>query len=188
MMTNSKKVLAALALVAMSAAVAVAQSDFGSPLGAGAGVGGSVAPLGLPGGGPGAGAPGAGLSGAGAQGLANARAAFLNATGGGATVANPSGGTVVVPQAAARALAGVLGGTPTADQTSAVTTALAPVPASSAGALVRALAALGANANHGTLTAAVAAYNAAVDALPAGATPSPALLAARSALAAASRR
>jgi len=188
-MTNSKKILAALALVAASASVALAQSDFGSPLGAGAGVGGSVAPLGLPGGGtgPGGATPGA-LSSSGARGLAAARTGFLNAGTAGSTVSNPAGGTVVVPQATARALAGVLGGTPTAAQNAAVIAALGPVPASSAGALVRALAAFGASSNHGSLSNAVAAYNAAVDALPAGSPPPPALLGVRSALFAASAR
>ena len=144
-MTNSKKVLAALALVAMSSTVALAQSDFGSPLGAGAGMGGSVAPLGIPGGGPGGVAPGGGLTGPGAAGLANARSSFLNATGGGVSVSNPSGGTVTVPQAAARALGAVLGGAPTSAQVNALTTALTGLPASSAGALVRALSAFGAS-------------------------------------------
>lgn len=185
-MTNSSKVLAALALVAMSATIVLAQpTDAGSPMGAGAGLGASVAPLGLPGGG--GGAPGGALSGIGSQGFANSRAAFMNSTSAGVSVANPAGGTVTVPQAAAQALGGVLGGSPTPAQTTALTNALTGVPASSAGALVRAMTAFGANANFGSLSTAVAAFNAAVNALPAGAAVPPALLAVRQALAAASR-
>lgn len=183
-MTMTKKLFAALALTAAVSTVGAAQTDFGSSLGAGAGVGGAVAPLGLPGGnGGGSG----GISGAGAQGLANARAAFMNATGGGVNVTNPSGGSVVLPQAAAQALGAVLGGSPTAAQSSALATAFGPAPAAQANALVTALAALGSNASFGALVNAVQAYNAAIDALPAGANPSPALLAARQALFAASR-
>lgn len=187
-MTNSSKVLAALALVAMSATIVLAQpTDAGSPMGAGAGLGASVAPLGLPGGGTGRGAPGGALSGAGSQGFANSRAAFMNAASTGVSVTNPAGGTMTLPQAAARALGGVLGGSPTPAQTTALTNALTGVPASSAGALVRAMTAFGANANFGSLSTAVAAFNAAVNALPAGAAVPPALLAVRQALAAASR-
>jgi hypothetical protein len=182
-MTKTKQILAALALVASASSIAVAQTDFGSPIGAGAGLGAAVAPLGVPGGnGPGG---TAGLSGNGAQGLANARAAFMNATGGGATVQNPAGGTVTVPQAAAQALGGVLGGNPTAAQVSTLTSALNAGSASAP--LVQALQALGGNASTANLGRAIAAFNAAVDATPAGANPSPALLAVRQALAAASR-
>lgn len=184
-MTMTTKLFAALALTAAVSTVGVAQTDFGSALGAGAGMGGAVAPLGLPGGsGPGG---TAGLSGNAVAGLANARAAFTNATGGGTSVTNPSGGTVVVPQAAAQALGAVLGGSPTAAQTAALATAFGPTPAGQANGLANALAALGANGSFSALVNAVQAYNAAVDALPAGATPSPALLAARQALVAASR-
>ncbi len=184
-MTMTKKLLAALALTAAVSTVGVAQTDFGSAIGAGAGLGGAVAPLGLPGGGGPDGT--AGLSGVGAQGLANARAAFMNATGGGATVTNPAGGTVVVPQAAAQALGAVLGGSPTAAQSSTLASAFGPTPATQANGLVTALAALGRNGSFANLVSAVQAYNAAIDALPAGQNPSPALLAARQALFAASR-
>jgi len=180
------KVSLALALVAGSATAAVAQTDGGSPLGAGGGVTGSVAPLGVPGGGA-TGGGGNAISGAGSQGLAQARSAFLSATGAGATVTNPAGGTVTVPVAAAQALGGVLGGTPTPAQVTALTNALPGIPANASGPLVRALAAFGASANTGTLTTAVQAFNAAVNALPAGAPIPPALLAIRSALAQASR-
>lgn len=183
-MTKTKQILAALALVASASSMAVAQTDFGSPIGAGAGLGAAVAPLGVPGGnGPGG---TAGLSGNGAQGLANARAAFMNATGGGATVQNPAGGTVTVPQAAAQALGGVLGGSPTAAQVSTLTAALG-VSGSAAGVLVQALQTFGGNASVPNLARAISAFNAAVDATPAGSNPSPALLAVRQALAAAAR-
>jgi hypothetical protein len=185
-MKNILKVSLALALVAASATAAVAQTDGGSPIGAGAGVTGSVAPLGVPGGNT-PGQSGNALSGAGAQGIANARAAFLNASNNGASVPNPAGGNVTVPQAAAQALGGVLGGSPTPAQITAVTNALTGVPAGASGPLVRALAAFGSSANIGTLTTAVNAFNAAVNALPAGAAVPPALLAIRSALAQASR-
>jgi hypothetical protein len=189
-MTKISKILSALALVAMSAPVVLAQTgtDGGSPIGGGAGLGASVAPLGMPGGvGPGGGGGNA-LSGTGASGLASARGAFMNAGAAGLTIANPMGGTVTVPQAQAQALGGVLGGNPSAAQTSTLTTALAGIPAGQAGNLVRALAAFGGNSNHGTLTAATAAFNAAVNALPANAPVPPGLVAIRQALAAAAQR
>lgn len=181
-MTMTKKILAAAALVALASSAAVAQTDFGSPLGAGAGIGGSVAPLGVPGG-----VPGGGPTGAGMAGLANARAAMMNAGSNGISVPNPAGGNVTVPQAAAQALAAVLGGNPTAAQRSALVTALSPVPASSANALVSALVLLGASPSAANLGGAIGSYNGAVDAIPAGQNPPPALLAVRQALAAASR-
>ncbi|MEX2181696.1 MAG: hypothetical protein WD771_06605 [Gemmatimonadaceae bacterium] len=188
MITNSKQFLAALALVALGSTVAVAQTDFGSPIGSGGGLGGSVAPLGVPNAENMPGGASRALSGPAAAGLATARASLMNAGTGGVTVTNPAGGTVTVPQAAARGLGAVLGGNPTPAQVSAFTSALTGVPAGSSTALTNALRAFGANANFNTLTAAVRAYNAAIDALPAGATPPPALLAVRNALAAASRR
>lgn len=182
-MTMTKKILAAAALVALASSAAVAQTDFGSPIGAGAGMGGAVAPLGVPGGAGGGGA----MSGAGAAGLANARAAMMNAGSNGVSVPNPAGGNVTVPQAAAQALGAVLGGNPTAAQRSAVLSALSPVPASAANALTGALQALGANPSGANLGRAIAAFNAAIDALPAGQNPPAALLGARLALSQASR-
>lgn len=177
-MTLSKKILAAVALVAMASSAAVAQTDFGSPLGAGAGMGGAVAPLGHPGGGGGAGLPGAGGSG-----LANARANFMNAGAGGVSIPNPAGGNVSLSQDVARALGAVMGGNPTGAQISAATAAIG---GSGAAALVQALAALGRGPSMGTLGNAISAYNAAVDGSPGN--PSPALLAVRQALAAGSRQ
>ncbi len=183
-MTNFKKIFAALALVAASSTVATAQTDFGSPIGAGGGVGGSVAPFvpGLAGTGT---APG--LSGNGAAGLNNARNAFANAGGPNASVENPAGGNVSVPTNVVQALAGVLSGSPTSTQVSVVTSSMAGVPAASASALVTALQTLGGTPNLPNLRNAVAAYNAAIDALPAGTNPPPALIAVRSALFQASR-
>jgi hypothetical protein len=185
---NLKKVLAAAAISATFASVAMAQTDGGGP-GSGGGFGGSVAPLGLPGTPAGGGTTGRGtLSGPGLSGLAGARANFLNSAAAGLMIPNPAGGQVNVPQPVARALGAVLGGNATPAQLSAVGGALTGVPAASATALTNALTAFGRSANFATLSAAVSAYNNAVNALPAGATPSPALLAIRNALQAASRQ
>lgn len=186
-MTTTTKFFSALAAVALGATVLTAQppTDVGTT-GTGAGVGGSIAPLGLPGARGGGG--GNALSGAGASGLAGARANFMRAGAGGATVTNPMGGTVVVPQAAALALGAVLGGSPTTAQTATLTTALGGIPAGPVGALVRALTAFGGNSSHTTLSAATTAYNNAVAALPTGTPVPPALLAIRQALLAAAQR
>jgi hypothetical protein len=184
-MTLSKHLLAAAALVAMASTVAIAQTDFGSPLGAGAGVGGAVAPFGVPGA-AGSGTA-AGLTGPGAVGLANARAAFASAASNGVTVPNPAGGNVTLAQDAALALGAVLGGSATPAQSAALANALTGVPAARATALVTALASLGSNASIGNLGNAISQYNAAIDALPAGALPAPAMHAVRQALFAASR-
>lgn len=184
-MTLSKNLLAAAALVAMASTAAVAQTDFGSPLGAGAGVGGAVAPNGVPGA-AGSGSA-AGLTGPGAAGLANARAAFMNAASNGVTVPNVAGGNVTLPQDVARALGAVLGGNATPAQASALANALTGVPAARATALVAALGALGANGSLGNLGNAISQYNGSIDALPAGAMPAPAMHAIRQALFAASR-
>jgi hypothetical protein len=163
-MTNMKNVLSALALVAALASSAVAQSSEGSgPGGLGGGLGGSIG-LGVPGG------VGGGLGGA---------SGFLNATGS-VSVSNPAGGTVTISQAIAQALGAVLNNSSTAEQRAALAAAIG----NGGPALVEALVALGSNPSSATLVAAVNAFNAAVDALPAGATPTPALLAARQVLAA----
>lgn len=162
-MTNMKNVLSALALVAALASSAVAQSSEGSgPGGLGGGLGGSLG-LGVPGGG------GGGLGGA---------SGFRNATGS-VSVNSPAGGSVTIARATAQALGAVLSNSSTAAQRQALATEFG----AGGPALVEALVALGSNPSSATLVAAVNAYNAAVDALPAGATPTPALLAARQALA-----
>jgi len=184
-MTLTKNLLAAAALVAMASTVAVAQTDFGSPLGAGAGVGGAVAPNGVPGA-AGAGTA-AGLTGPGAAGLANARAAFMNAASTGVIVPNVAGGNVTLSQEVARALGAALGGNATAAQSATLANALTGVPAARATALVAALGALGSNGSNANLTASISQYNGSVDALPAGALPAPAMHAIRQALFAASR-
>jgi hypothetical protein len=183
-MTNFKKIFAALALVAASSTVAMAQTDFGSPIGAGGGLGGTIAPFvpGLAGAGT---APG--LTGNGATGLNNARNAFGNAGGPNVRLVNPAGGNVNVPTNVVQALAGVLSGAPSANQVSVVTNSMTGVPASTASALVTALTSLGATPNFPNLVRAVQAYNAAIDALPAGTEPPPALAAVRQALFQASR-
>lgn len=183
-MTSFKQLFGAAALVAVTTVVASAQTDFGSPLGAGAGLGGSVAPFGVPG--AAGGGTARGLTGPGATGLNNARAAFANAGSNGVSVMNPAGGNVNLPQAAAQALGAVLGGTATPAQVTAFANALSGVPAGAATALANALQAFGSSPNGATLSRAIAAYNAAIDALPAGSNPPPALLAVRQALFAAS--
>ena len=184
-MTNSKKIFAALALVAASSSVAMAQTDFGSGMGAGAGAGGAFATFapGLAGTGT---APG--LTGNGATGLSTARAAFSNASGSNFRVVNPGGGNIDVPTNVVQALSAVLGGAPSATQTSIVTNSLVGVPSSAATTLVAALQALGASPSFATLTRATSAYNAAIDALPAGTQPPAALAAIRSALFQASKQ
>lgn len=168
-MTNMKNVLSALALVAALASSAVAQSSEGSgPGGLGGGLGGSIG-LGVPG-------NTGGSAGGGAGGAAGA---FLNASGS-VSVNNPAGGSVSISQATAQALGAVLSNSSTAAQRQALATEIG----AGGPALVEALVALGSNPSSATLVAAVNAYNAAVDALPAGATPTPALLAARQVLAA----
>ncbi len=180
-MTNLKKILAALALVAASSSLAMAQTDFGSPIGAGAGLGGTVAPFY-------SGTAGSGLTGTGVSGLNSARNAFANATGANVVVTNPAGGNVNVPTNLVQALAAVLGGAPSPAQFSSVVNSLEGVPGNLASALVTALQTLGATPNYPNLVRAVQAYNAAIDALPAGTNPSPGLLAIRSALFQASRQ
>lgn len=178
-MTNFKKIFAALALVAASASLAMAQTDFGSPIGAGSGLGATISPF-VPGVAGAGTAPG--LSGNGAAGLNNARNAFGNASGANVSVSNPAGGNVNVPTNIAQALSGVLGGAPTPAQVATVTNSMAGVPAAASSALVSALRTLGATPNYPNLVRAVQAYNAAVEALPAGTNPPAALLAVRSAL------
>lgn len=182
-MTNFKKIVSAFALVAVASTSAMAQTDFGSPIGAGSGVGGAIAPnlpgfrgnlatryaaLPMP----------AGLGGR----IAGVRSTLANSPTAGIRVVSPAGGTVILSQSISQSLAGVLGGSPTPAQLSAVIAA--GVPSS----LATALQAYGTSPTRGAHAAAVSAYNAAVDALPAGQQPSPALLAVRAFLAGAGQR
>lgn len=182
-MTNFTKIFAALALVTGSSSLAMAQTDFGSPVGAGAGLGGTVAPFYV-----GTSGSVAGLSSNGVTGLNSARSAFANATGVNLIVTNPAGGNVNVPTNLVQALAAVLGGAPTSSQFATVVNSLERIPVDLATALVKALQVLGAAPNFPNLVRAVQSYNAAIDAVPAGTNPSPGLLAIRSALAQASRQ
>jgi hypothetical protein len=172
-----KKLAAAVALVAVASSVASAQTDFGSPIGAGGGVGGAVAPLGVP-----SGNGGGTRSGVSPTNLNTARSEFVGATGG-VTVPNPAGGSVIVPQPAAAALGGVLTGAPSAAQQTTLTAALGG--GVTAGALTSALQAMGSSPTLATVQNAVTAFNALINSLPAGETPSATVLAARMAIAAA---
>lgn len=160
-----KTILFAAAVVAVASSTASAQTD-NPNVGNGPSLGGSVAPLGVPG--------------SGFAGLAGTAGVFA-ASSGGMSVPNPSGGNVAVPGNVATAIGGLLGGNPTADQRATARESFGGTTA--AGALVDALTAMGANATPATVSAAVQAYNAAVQALPAGQNPGPGLLAARSVLA-----
>ena len=177
-MTTFKNILSALAMVAISSSLATAQTDFGGGTGAGAGAGGAFAPFspGLRGFG---GAPG--LVGNGTAGLRASRSAFANASLP-VRMVSPNGGNATLSAAFLNAVAGVMGGSPTAAQTATVTNALVGVPASAASALVAALQVLGATPSHASLSRAISAYNAAIDALPIGTTPPAALAAIRFAL------
>lgn len=175
----TKKIFAALALVALASSAALAQTDFGSPVGAGAGLGGTMG-MGIPGRNVGTVMSG----GVNTTGLGAARGAFIGATGGSSvTIVNPAGGNVVVPPAAAQALAGVLGGNPTAANVAGLNEGFGNTAAG--GVLVTALQALGATPTSAQVRSAIRAYNAAVRALPAGQVPGPALLAARHVIASA---
>lgn len=170
-----KQLFAAFALVAAASTLAVAQSDYGSPLGAGAGLGGSVAPNGVPG-------AGSAIPQRARDGWETSKNNFANAPALGARVLNPAGGNVNLPQNVARALGAVLGGGGSAGDRGVVAQA-----AGGNNALVEAVANLGANPTMNNLRRAVSLYNAAIDAVPAGQAPSAALLAIRQALFAASQ-
>ncbi|MBX3172985.1 MAG: hypothetical protein KF709_01095 [Gemmatimonadaceae bacterium] len=181
MLRHGLRSLALGAAVLAAPALVPAQSDFGSPTGAGGGVTAALAPY-VPSTGR-----GNALSPSGSQALGGAIVSFAGAPSDGVSIINPAGGVLNLPQSAAQALGAVLGGQPTAAQSAALNSALGPVPAAQATALSSALAALGGGPNVSTARAAVAAYNAAVRGLPAGANPPPALLAARFAIAQAIR-
>jgi hypothetical protein len=175
----TKKLFAAAALVVLASSAAFAQTDFGSPVGAGAGLGGTMG-MGIPGRNVGAVMSG----GVNTGGLSAARGAFVGATGGSSvTVPNPAGGNVVVPPAAAQALGAVLGGSPSAADVAGLNQGFGGTAAGNA--LVTSLQGLGATPTAAQVRGAIQAYNAAVRALPAGVVPGPALLAARSVIAAA---
>ena len=176
----TKNFFAAAALVVLASSAAIAQTDFGSPTGAGGGATGSIATSGIPGRSVGTVMSG----GVNTAGLGAARGAFISATGGSSvTVSNPAGGNVVVPPAAAQALAGVLGGSPSTADVAGLNQGFGGTAAGAQ--LVTALTTLGANPTSAQVRGAIQAYNAAVRALPAGVVPGPALLAARSVIAAA---
>jgi len=161
-----KRTLIATLLLAGASSQGLAQTDNPNP-GSGPALGGSVAPAGVPG--------------TGFAGLAGTAGTFASAAGG-LSVPNPStGGEVAVSGNIAQAVGGVLSGNPSAGQRATASEAFGGTSAASA--LVDALVALGNNPNASTVTAAIQAYNAAVQALPAGQSPGPGLLAARSVLA-----
>lgn len=160
-----KRIVFAVAVVSVASARVGAQTDNPNP-GAGPSLGGSVAPVGVPGGG--------------FAGLPGTAGTFASASGG-LTVPNPSGGEVAVPGNVAQAIGAILGGNPSSAQRATAAEALGGTAAASA--LVDALVALGSNPSASTVTAAIQAYNAAVQALPSGQSPGPGLLAARSVLA-----
>lgn len=181
---------AAMLSVAVSSVVSAQGSgrlsDVSGPGGGGGGTTGGVAPIGLPVG-P---TPATPLSTNAAAAAANIVTLFGGA--GGVSVSNPAGGTVTVPAAAAQAIANLLSGGRGGAGANAVSTLTSlltagGIPAGQASGLANALSALGASPNLATLQAAINAYNAAIDALPAGASPPPALLGVRFALASMSR-
>ena len=162
-----KKLLVAATAVALLSAPAVAQTDVGSPIGGGAGLGGSVAPLGVPGGA--------------ASSFSALASEFSNSDDDGVEVVNPAGGTATLPAAAARAIGALLSGNGTAADVQTAAAAFGGTPAATA--LANALQAMGNSLSPETAAAAVNAHNAAVDALPAGANPGPGLMASRQVLA-----
>lgn len=172
MIKNSSIAAALLIAVASSAAVAQGSSDAGGVGGAGSAVGSAMAPVGLPGN-VSAGGPQYAASQAT---TANARAAFLNATGA-VPVSSPAGGTVSMSQSDARALGALLQG---GGSSPAVEAAFGGTPQGAA--LARALSTMGSDPYNVNVNNAIVAYNAAIVALPAGATPSPMMLAARQTL------
>jgi peptidoglycan-associated lipoprotein len=170
------RTFAALAVVAVASSLANAQSDFGSPLGAGAGVVGSVVTSGLLGTSGGGGV----ISADGLSGFQGALGAFNGAGSAGVTIPNPAGGFVTVQQGTALNIAGVLGGSAPRERRRALESELGTA---NAARLVGALSSFGGRQSYGNLVRAVASYNAAVDAIPAGQLPTPALLGVRHALA-----
>ncbi len=173
-----KRIFAVGAMALLIAGTAQAQggsgSDHSGPGGAGAGVGGSLGAF-LPTPSTGGGGMGGGPTGNNVNGVSTSFQAGGNVT---TTV---GGATVPVPATAAAQVGGTLSGNAT--QSAAFVSGLSgTIGSGPATALAQALQALGASPSFLTLVAAVNAYNAAVNALPAGAQPPAQLLAARAAL------
>lgn len=173
-----KRILAVGALALMTGSTALAQGGSGSDHsgvgGAGAGVGGSLG-LGVPTSGTTGSGGGFGLTVNSVNGVATSFQAGGNVT---TTIGTT---TVTVPPAAAATVGGALAGN-TAAVNSLTTGLTASVGAGPAANLSQALVTLGGAPSFANLVSAVNAYNAAVAALPAGATPPAQLLAARAAL------
>jgi len=108
-------------------------------------------------------------------------------SGGSISVPNPAGGTVSVPQATGSLISAVLS-TGSTGSVAALSTALTAsgVASGQATVLADALGQLGTSPSFSNVVSAVQAYNAAIAATPPGQTPSPALLAIRAVLVAAS--
>lgn len=182
---RTRHVLSALAIVAISASLVTAQppTDVGST-GTGAGVGGSVAPLGTPG----------RLGSVGGRSRVTTNrdyargqallASFRNVGAAGMVVPNPMGGEVTLPQGLALALGGVFSNNPSAEQIATVEAALEGIPGPQRANLMKYVLQTGKEGydkNTG-VNLAVAAYNAAVDALPANVPVPQALLGIRHAI------
>lgn len=134
-----KKIFLASALVATVSSVAAAQTDFGSPMGAGAGLGASTAPRGIP-----------NLQ------FSPARALFFQVIAD-VQIANPAGGVVTVPMPAAQALGAALMGNGSATTAETLTQALGGGP--NANSAVNAFIAWAGNQTFPSLVSAVQAYN-----------------------------
>lgn len=178
-MTATIRTFVATAIVAVLSSPALAQTDFGSPVGAGGGLGAAVAPLGLR---ANSGARAAvGPAARAAASINSARARFVNATGGGVPEASPAGGTVTVPAPAAQALGAVLSGSASPAQLQTLSAALGG--GTRAGALITALQAFVANSSNDSYATAVMRLNTVIRATPPGQVPSATLVAVRNLLA-----
>lgn len=163
-------------------------SDFSGVGGAGGGTGGSLG-IGVPGGTSGSGTgTGTGTGGTGGSapvtgggGVSTVGSSLAGNTGG--ITLTVGGAQVNVPAAAVQAVGQALA-TPTPQAAANFVSLLQAggVPSAPSTALGQALTALGSTPTFANLVSAVQAYNAAVQALPAGAAPPAALLAARAAL------
>lgn len=178
----------ALGAVSAQAQTPGAGSDVTGPGGGGGGITGAVAPVGLPAAGGNAAviptAPSAPVNAA----VSGAATSLGTAPPGGSiSVPNPAGGTVSVPQATGSLISAVLA-TGSAGSVAALSTALTAsgVASGQATALADALGQMGTSPSFANVVSAVQAYNAAIAATPAGQTPSPAILAIRAVLVAAS--
>lgn len=176
----------ALVTATAAAQTAGAGSDVSGPGGGGGGLGGAIAPIGVPSTGGGTTSPTsptAAPTPAATSAISGLSSSLSSAPAGGVTFASPGGGTVTVPQAVAQTLGAVLGGgSPSSVAALTSTLSAGGLGTQSAGALSNALGALGATPNFANYVSAVQSFNAAIASLPAGSTPSPALLAVRAAL------